>query len=224
MSLAERQGLDVAPRTWNFHRYARRDLVAIEDRRILAICRHLEAIGEALPELLSCQFVVVRRNASPPIVRHHAQFIDAVGMICIVMGVEHAVEPTYSNVEQLLAKVRRGVHQHIGRALAAFFLHQHRTAPPAVLRVCRIACAPDIADPGHAAGRAAAEDGELERHAEDGIEAAERGTFLNRRKKLSVVAAAISASPTPRTAASRAAVCTTLAGSLVRPRNGSGAR
>ena len=198
--------------------------MAIEDRRILAICRHLEAIGEALPELLSCQFVVVRRNASPPIVGHHAQIIDAVGMIGMVMGVEHAVEPTDSDVEQLLAKVRRGVDQHIGRALAAFLLHQHRAAPPAVLRVCRIARAPDIADTGHAAGRAAAEDGELERHAEDGIEAAERGTFLNRRKKLSVVAAAISASLTPRTAASRAAVCTTLAGSLVRPRNGSGAR
>src|SRR6476646_11872290 len=107
MSLAERQGLDAAARTWNFHRYARRDLVAIENRRVLAICRHLEAIGEALPELLSCQFVVVHRDASPPIVRHHAQIIDAVGMVCMVMGVEHAVEPTDADVEQLLAKIRR---------------------------------------------------------------------------------------------------------------------
>ena len=56
-------------------------------------------------------------------------------MIGMVMGVEHAVEPTDSDVEQLLAKVRRGVHEHIGHALAALLLHQHRAAPPAVLRV-----------------------------------------------------------------------------------------
>ena len=83
----------------------------------------------------------------------------------------------------------------------AFSLHEHGAAPPAVLRVRRIARAPDIAHTRHAAGRAAAKDGELERH-EDGIDAAERGTFLNRRKKLSVVAAAMSSALTPRTAAS----------------------
>ena len=224
MTLAERQRLDVTALPQNLDRNARRNFVPLEDWRIFAICRHIEAIGEALPELLSGQLVVIHGNPPPPVIGHHAQIIDAVGMVGMVMGEKHAVEPADAHVQQLLAEVRRAVDEHIGRALFAFPLHQHRAAPPPVLRVCRIARAPDVADTGHAAGRAAAEDGELERHAEDGIDAAERGTFLNRRKKLSVVAAAISASLTPRTAASRFAVCTTLAGSLVRPRKGSGAR
>ena len=162
--------------------------MTLEDRRIFAICRHVEAIGEALPELLSGQLVVIHGDPAPPVIGHHAQIIDAVGMVGMVMGEEHAVEPPDAHVEQLLAEVRRGVDKHIGRPLFTFPLHEHRAAPPPVLRVCRIARAPDIADTGHAAGRAAAEDGELERHAGDGIDAAERGTFLNRRKKLSVVA------------------------------------
>src|SRR6478736_6017324 len=102
MSLAERQGLDASARTWNFHRYASRDLVAIEDRRILAICRHIEAIGEALPELLPRQPVVVHGNTAAPVISHHAQIIDAVGVIGMVVGEEHAVEPAHAGVEQLL--------------------------------------------------------------------------------------------------------------------------
>ena len=153
----------------------------------------------------------------------NAQIIDAVGMVGVIVGIEHAVKPADTDVEQLLAEVGRRVDEHRRRPLPAFALDQHRTAPPPVLRVCGIACAPDIADAWHAAGRAAAKDGELEGHAA-GTDAAARGTLLNRRKKLSVVARAKSSSLMPRTAASRFAVCTTLAGSLVCPRKGSGAR
>src|SRR5262249_61790934 len=56
------------------------------------------------------------------------------------------------------------------------------------------------------------------------MDTAERGTFLNRRKKFSEVASAISASLMPRAAANRAAVWTTLAGSVVRARSGPGGR
>ena len=198
--------------------------MTLEDRRVFAICRHVEAIGEALPELLSGQLVVIHGDAAAHVKGDHTEIIDAVGVVGMVMGEEHAVEPPHADVEQLLAEIWRGVDKHIGRPLGTFLLHEHGAAPPPVLRICRIARAPDIADTGYAAGCAAAEDGELERHAGDGIDAADRGTFLNRRKKLSVVAAAISASVTPRTSASRLAVYATLAGSLVRPRKGSGAR
>ncbi len=145
-------------------------------------------------------------------------------VVGVIVGVEHAVEPIDIDVEQLLAEVGRSVDQHIGGPLAALPLHQHRAAAAAVLGVRRIARAPMIADTWHAARRAAAENGELQCHAVDWPRNRDAGTFLNRRAKLAVVAAAISASLKPRTAARRAAVWATLAGSLVRPRNGSGAR
>ena len=108
----------------------------------------------------------------------------------MVVGVEHAVEPADAGVEQLLAKVGRGVDQHGGRALGARPLDQQRAAPPPILRIGRIARAPMIADARHAARRAAAENGELQRHAAlSGAFRAERGTFLNSRKKFSVVSA-----------------------------------
>ena len=105
MTLAERQRLDVPARPQNLDRNARRNFVAIEDRRVFAICRHVEAIGEALPELLSGKFVVIHGNPPPPVIGDHAQIIDAVSVIGMVMGEEHPVEPADANVEQLLAEV-----------------------------------------------------------------------------------------------------------------------
>ena len=46
-------------------------------------------------------------------------------------------------------------------------LDQHRAAAAAVLRVGRIAGAPPLPDPRHAAGRAAAEDGQTQRQCDD---------------------------------------------------------
>ena len=106
------------------------------------------------------------------------------------MGVEHAVDPIDAGVEQLLAQVRRGVDQDAGAAaVGGRALDQDGAAPAPVLRIGGVAMAP--AEPGtrHAAGKAAAEDGDGKRHAA----AAElRGTLLNRRKKFSVVWRAIS--------------------------------
>ena len=169
--------------------------------------------------------VVIDGDAPAPVVGHHAQIIDAVGVVGMVVGVEHAVEPADAGIEQLLAEIRRAVDQHIGRALGAFPLHENRAAPPPVLRICRIARAPDIADTGHAAGRAAAEDGELERHAGDGHRCRRARHLLEQAEEIIGGGCARSRPRSRRaTAASRVAVCTTLAGSLVRPRKGSGAR
>ncbi len=60
------------------------------------------------------------------------------------MGEQHGIEPPCSGIEQLLAQIRRRVDQN--RAVAV--LDEQRDAPPAVLRLGRIAVSPIAADRG----------------------------------------------------------------------------
>ncbi len=84
-------------------------------------------------------------------------------MVGVVVGVEHAVDPIDAGAQNLLAQIGAGIDQH-RRALAAVeALHHHRAAAAAVLRVGRIAVAPEAADARHPARRTAAEDGEAHR-------------------------------------------------------------
>ena len=146
-------------------------------------------------------------------------------MIGVVVGVEHAVEPGHPGIEKLLAKIGRGVDYDRRLAFGAFTLHEQRAAQAPVLGIGGIARPPVVTDTRDAARCAAAEDGELQSHAAlCGTFFTTRGTLLKSRKKLSVVRRAISSFPTPRTAARRAAVWATKAGSLIFPRSGSGAR
>ncbi len=46
-----------------------------------------------------------------------AQVVDAVGMVGMLMGDQHAIEPIDLGVEQLLAQIRRAVDQN-ARAVA----------------------------------------------------------------------------------------------------------
>src|SRR4051794_35816797 len=153
-----------------------------------------------------------------------AQVVDAVGMVGVLVGVEHGVDPIDLGVEKLLAQVGRCVDQHARDAGVAAALHQERCAAAAVLRVVGIGVAPAERRAWHAARGAAAEDREAKRHAAAAELAAGRGTLLKRRKKLSVVCRAISSKETPRVSASTLAVSTTKAGSLRWPRCLPGAR
>ena len=74
--------------------------------------------------------------------------------------------------------------------------------------------------PRYATRRAAAQD----RHPHLAASTLARSALANSRKKLSVVAASSSATPTPLSSATLAAVWATKAGSLVLPRLGTGAR
>ena len=109
-------------------------------------------------------------------------------MIGMVVGEEHAVEPADPDVEQLLAKVRRGVDQHIGRGPSPpsfctsteqrrrrFFGFDGSHAPQ---MLPTRGTPPDVPQPRMVSLRV------MKR----GMDTAERGTFLNRRKKFSVVA------------------------------------
>jgi hypothetical protein len=83
------------------------------------------------------------------------------------MGVreQHGIDMLDTRGKQLLAQVGRCVDQHGRAAAPAEPFHQQRAAPPPVLRVLRIAIAPDVADAGHAPGGAAAQNGEPHAHA-----------------------------------------------------------
>ncbi len=111
------------------------------------------------------------------------------------------------NVEQLLPQVRRSIDEDSGFALRPCALDEHGAPAAAVAGIGRIARAPALPHPRHAPGRTAAEDGEAQAigHA-SGAAALGRGTFLKRRKKLSVVKAAVSSTLCPSACARTKAV------------------
>src|SRR5690606_28192650 len=136
---------------------------------------------------------------APAIVqRQHAQVINAMRMVGMLMGKEHGVDPIDIGVEQLLAHIRSGVDQDSRWLFNAFrpTFNQQRTAPAAISRFLRIAGAPVIADARHATGRAAAENGRYDpvrrRHAYLMPDLAKR------RPKLAVVSAPTCSRLTPR--------------------------
>src|SRR4029077_1370000 len=208
VDLPEWQRLDHPARALDHHRDAGGQLMLVQDWRIVAAGKRLEAIREARAELIACYLVEIDLDAPMTVISDHAQIIDAMGMVGVVVSIEHAVEPTDPKIEQLLPQIGWRVHENTRRAGIARLLHQKRAPPAPVLRVVGIASAPMIADARHPARGSAAENRDFQVHAALALNA-ERGTLLNSLKKFSVVAVAISSALKPRVAASLAAVCTT---------------
>ena len=80
------------------------------------------------------------------------QIVDAVSVVGVGMAQKDAVEPLHAGVDQLLAQIGRGVDQDRGRAAGPEAFDKHRAAATTVLWVRRIAGAPPLRDPRHAAG------------------------------------------------------------------------
>src|SRR5262245_1095523 len=160
VDLPERQRFDRAPGTLDADRFAGADLMTLEDRRVFACGRRVETIGETRAELPARHGIVVDIDAAVAVIGDLAQIVDAVGVIGVVVGVEHAVEPDRAGIEELLAQIGRGIDQRRGLTLRAVPFDEERATLAPVLGIGGIACAPMIADAGHAAGRAAAENGE----------------------------------------------------------------
>src|SRR3984885_5068694 len=151
------------------------------------------------------------------------------------MAQKDAVEPLDLGVDQLLAQVGRGVHENRCRALRPEALDKHRAAAAAVLRVGRIARAPPFRNARHAAGRAAPQDGQSQRQCEDPTACGSlptacrrlptaRGSLPKIACVLARVASASASRVIPRASPTTAAMATTNAGSLRRPRWGVVAR
>src|SRR5262245_28364875 len=232
--LQDRQGLDWAALPVDAQVPAGLEPVLRHDRRVLAARRRLEAIIEARAHRLRGGLVQIDVDPPPPVEEEPAQVVDAVGMIGVLVGEEHGVQPVDLGVEQLLAQVGRGVDQHAGNAHPVAPLHQQRRPAPPVPGIAGIAVSPAQGGTRNAAGGAAAEDCEAERHAVRAVSPAScasgsapaeaRGTLWNSRKKFSLVCRAICSGDMARVSARTPAVSTTKAGSLRLPRWRPGAR
>ncbi len=192
-----------------------------DDRRIFAARRRAETIAEPVQKDFRGRLCGIDIEPAALVHEQRPQIVDSVGVVGVFVGDQHAVEPWHVGVEQLLAKVGRGVDQNPGDAVRTVPFDQQRGAPPPVFRIVRVAGAPAERRPRHAHRRPAAQNREFHRHANFAdadcvnLSAATAGpgeglgTLLNSRKKFSVVWRAISASLTPRTSASTLAVSVT---------------
>jgi hypothetical protein len=85
-----------------------------------------------------------------------AELIDAVDVIGVIVGVDHAIQPADIGVEQLLAEIGGGIDKHRRLALR----DQDRGPPAPIAGVFGVARPPPAADHRHAPCPAAAEDGD----------------------------------------------------------------
>ena len=164
--LQHRQDRNRASLPLDGQRMTRRQPVLLGDRRIVAAWWRHEAIAEAGVHGARRRLVHVDVDAAALADENRAQIVHAVGMVGVLVGDEHAVEPGHLGLKQLLAQVRRTVDQHARVvALGVAALDQQAAAPPAVLRIVGVAVAPAERHARHAHGRPAAEDGEAQTHA-----------------------------------------------------------
>src|SRR5262249_40738487 len=99
MALTKGQRIDHAPCPFDVHHLPGLDLMPVEDRRIFAAGRRLEAIVEALTEGPPGGRIVECLDAAMAVIGDHAEIIYAVHMIGMIVGVEHAVEPARARIE-----------------------------------------------------------------------------------------------------------------------------
>jgi hypothetical protein len=83
----------------------------------------------------------------------HAQLVDAMHVVGMVVGVEHAVRALDAGGQRLHAQIRTTIDEHAGGAV----FDVDRGAIAAVARIVRIALAPLVSQPRHAARGATAE-------------------------------------------------------------------
>ena len=224
----ERHRLDRPARTFDAAEPAGGKAQLVCHRRIRTSVRGLKNIRESLADDAGRRLVHVQVETATHDQAKGPQIVDAVGVIGVGMAQKDAVEPLHAGVEQLLAQVGRSVDENGSCAAGPEALEQHRAAAAAVLRVRRIAVAPPLPDSRHAAGRAAAQDGQPQRQCDDptacGSLPPSGGSLEKKLSVLARVAAASASGSIPRASATTAAVATTKAGSLRRPRCGIGAR
>ena len=223
MGLLEDPQRDCAPRPFHMDDGAGGDVVGVENRGIIAAGWGGEAIAEGFLQTVAGQRIEIDVDAPPVVQGQHAKVIYAMGVVGMGVGVEDGLDTVDIGGEKLLAQVAAGVDQHSRGLVAAGAkpFQQKGTSEAPVARFGRVAGPPDIADAGHAAGRAAAEYG-----GDDPLGGRHQASpvLANRRAKFAVVSAASWSKLIPRTSASFSAVWRTKAGSLDSPRCGIGAR
>jgi len=113
--------------------------------------RLLERVAEAAPEFVEHLATRIKRHWAPDRGRHRAQLVDAVAMIAMSVGHDHAVQPGHLGAQQLLTKVRPAVDEH---AVAGAF-YEDRGPEARIARLGGVALSPFIADLGNTGRRPA---------------------------------------------------------------------
>lgn len=79
------------------------------------------------------------------------QIINAVSLICMVMGIKNAINTADSRHQHLLAEIGRGIDDHASHAIGAMKAGQQRAARAPIARLGRIAVAPVAVAARHSA-------------------------------------------------------------------------
>ena len=205
-------------------RLAGHEPMLVQDRRIVAAGRRLEAIAEASHAARARSARPDRRRGAGGAWMNSGRRSSMPWVWSAWSWVKSTrVEPLHVGVEQLLAQIRRGVDEHAGLAAGlAAALDQHRAAPAPVLRIGGSQAPQPCATRGTPPDEPQPRMVNVSVMRRPGSRAA---PCANRRKKLSVVCARdLASARRPRICASTLAVSTTKAGSLRLPRYGTGAR
>ena len=125
MVLQERQRGDTAAVAVDGHRMAGNDAMLIGDRRIAAAGLRDEAIVEAVKHHPRGRLVEVHVETAFLMDEKAAQIVDAVGVVGMLVGDEHGIEPVRVGGQQLFAQVRRRVDQYARLAVVARLLDQN---------------------------------------------------------------------------------------------------
>ncbi len=124
MLLQERQRGDGATLPGDRDWLSGADPMLGHDRGIVAAGRRDEAVAEAGSHDLGSRRIEVDIDAAPPLDEERAQVVDAVGVVGVLVGIEHRIEPIDLGSQQLLAQVGRGIDQDTGDARAIAALDQ----------------------------------------------------------------------------------------------------
>ena len=105
MVLVEWKSCDGTALTFNCHRFKGRQPVLIQNRHVVRAFRRLKAIGKPVCQRGRRWFVHIDIHTLHAVDRHHAQIVNAVGLVSMVMGEKNPINPFSASVQQLVAHV-----------------------------------------------------------------------------------------------------------------------
>src|SRR5690606_12376523 len=85
------------------------DELRLDDRRIIAARRRLQAIAKALPDPVHRNGIGMDRNTTALLVEIAAQIVDTVQVIRMRMRVQDGIDTAHPGGDHLCAEIRAGV-------------------------------------------------------------------------------------------------------------------
>ena len=86
--------------------------VQVDDRRVIAAGCRVEAVGEAGAQHTARRVVGPDLHPLALQQEERPQVVDAMGMVRVLVGIEHGIDIGRSGAQHLLTKIRRSVYQN----------------------------------------------------------------------------------------------------------------